>query len=260
MQRPDMSIMSWRLINIACVLAAIVQLGFILESFIKPTLLNTSVKEIDLQDIDFPIEIKICAQPGFNETALKEMGYEEGIWNYFYGKSRFNSSSTHTLDGHSIIGWAGHTADFGVKSTVEEVFNTVRNHKIEDIFEQGNVQLNSGKYQNVSMQQFQLAERVNYPNNCFRLLFLNDMQQEGIRTLWIDFNTTKTEKVQVDFHGGSLIANREIYDDAFDMAGDAIIAEPGNRLAGIGQAHKQRCPKGQGFFKKEGHPLSTNLS
>ena len=80
-------IMFWRLIDLACILAALLQLGFIIEGFIKPTLLNTSVKEVDLRDMDFPIEIKICAQPGFNETALREMGYEEGIRSYFSGPS-----------------------------------------------------------------------------------------------------------------------------------------------------------------------------
>ena len=134
MQRPDMSIMSWRLINIACILAALIQLGFILKGFIRPNLLNTSVQEIDLGEIDFPIEIKICAQPGFNETTLKEMGYNH-IWGYFLGRSRFNSS---------IIGWAGHTATFGVKGSVEEVFNMVRNHNIEDIIKWSLVQLGKG--------------------------------------------------------------------------------------------------------------------
>ena len=120
------NILSWRLIDLACVLAALLQLGFLIEGFIQPTLLNTSVKEVDLREMDFPIEIKVCAQPGFNETALREMGYKECIWSYFSGRSRFNSS---------IIGWAGHTEDFGVKGSVEEVFNMVRNHRIEDIIE-----------------------------------------------------------------------------------------------------------------------------
>ena len=218
MHCPDMSIMSCRLINIACILAATIQLGFILESFIKPTLLNTSVKEIDLQDIDFPIEIKICAQPGFNETALEEMGYEEGIWSYFKGKSRFNSS---------IIGWAGHTADFGVKSSVEEVLNKMRNHRIKDIINRSKVKFRSGKYQNVSKEQFHLADRVNYPHNCFRLnlTFLNEIQEDRINTLEIHFNATKTHRIQVDFHGGSMIANRDIYDDTFGTTGDAIVVE-----------------------------------
>ena len=160
MKYPDMSMIMSSTVNIACFLAATIQLGFIFGSFINPTLLNTSVKEIDLQDIDFPVEIKICAQPGFNENALKEMGYEEGIWSYFFGRSRFNSS---------IFGWAGHTADFGVKGSVEEVLGKMRKHRIEDIVNWSRVQFRSGKYQNVSMQHFQLADRVNYPHNCFRL-------------------------------------------------------------------------------------------
>ena len=224
-----MSAVSWRMINFACIVAATIQLGFILKSFLKPTLLNTSVEEIDLQDIDFPIEIKICAQPGFNQTVLKKMGYgkagdyEEGIWNYFLGRSQFNSS---------IIGWAGHTKDFGVKGSVEEVFNKLRNHKIEDIINSSRVQMNSGRYQNLSLKHFHLADRVNYPHNCFNLnlTFLNEIHDERINTLEIFFNSTKAEKIQLAFYGSSLAANREIYDDTFDTTGDAIIIEkPGLR-------------------------------
>ena len=112
----------------------------------------------------------------------------------------------------------------------------VWNHRIEDVIRWSTVQLNSGKYQNVPLQQFHLADRVNYPQNCFRLnlSLLNEVQQESIRTLQIVFNTTKIEKVQVNFQGASLIANREIYDNAFDTTGDAIVAEPGTRVTGVG--------------------------
>ena len=41
----------------------------------------------------------------------------------------------------------------------------------------------------------------------------------------MNFNTTKAEKIQITFYGGSLAANREIYDDTFDTTGDAIILE-----------------------------------
>ena len=72
---------------------------------------------------------------------------------------------------------------------------------------------------------------MNYPHNCFRLnlTFLNEIRrQERIKTLIIDFKTAKIDRVQLDFHGSSLIANRDIYDDTFDTTGDAIlIAEPG---------------------------------
>ena len=215
-------IWSWRLIDIACILAALIQLGFILEGFIRPTLLNTSVKEIDLQEIDFPIEIKICAQPGFNESLLKDLGYDQGIWSYFLGKSRFN---------RSIIGWAGHTADFGVKGSVQEVFNMVRTYNIEDIIAGSRIQFSSGWYQYLPLQQFHHAERVNYPQNCFRfnLTFLNEMRRwERVKTLELYFKTANIERVQLDFQGGSLKANRDIYDNAFDTIGDSILnAEPG---------------------------------
>ena len=83
MQCPSLSKISWTLVNIACILAGLIQLGFIIEGFIKPSLLNTSVKEVNLHDLNFPIEMEICATPGFNETALEQISSE-----YFYPYER----------------------------------------------------------------------------------------------------------------------------------------------------------------------------
>ena len=223
MQCPSLSKISWTLVNIACILAGLIQLGFIIEGFIKPSLLNTSVKEVNLHDLNFPIEMEICASPGFNETALEQMGYEPGIWNYFFGRSRFNSS---------IVGWAGHTANFEVWGSVEEVLNMAKNHKIHDIIVASSswITLNSGKILQLSSEYFYPYARVTYPRNCFylNLSFLNDMQQEWIDSVEIGFNTTKIEKVEVALYGKSLVANRDVYDNTFDNIGDKIhVRQPG---------------------------------
>ena len=60
-------------------------------------------------EIEFPVIFKICIYPGINNTALKEVGYSE-IWDYFTGKSDHNKS---------FYGWAGHTADGKIFSSVK---------------------------------------------------------------------------------------------------------------------------------------------
>ena len=62
-----------------------------------------------LEEIEFPVIFKICIYPGINNTALKEVGYSE-IWDYFTGKSDHNKS---------FYGWAGHTADGKIFSSVK---------------------------------------------------------------------------------------------------------------------------------------------
>ena len=51
------------------------------------------------------------------------------------------------------------------------------------------------------------------------------MRQERIKTLAIGFKTTRIERVQINFHGSSLKANRDIYDDTFGTTGDAIVVD-----------------------------------
>ena len=81
----------WILVKLACTALLTVQLAFVLGGFIKPAITRTWEEEVPLQDIDFPVVMKICVSPGFNQTALHEVGYED-TWHYFLGQSKFNSS------------------------------------------------------------------------------------------------------------------------------------------------------------------------
>ena len=63
---------------------------------------------VDLTKVDFPISFSIIVSPVFNDTALWSNGYENKFA-YFGGQSTFN-------DDH--YGWAGHTEEGGVISSV----------------------------------------------------------------------------------------------------------------------------------------------
>ena len=77
------------LIYTACFIAFVVQFGFVIGNFIKTTTTNTNVKERGLKDIGFPLVLKICVRPGFNETAIKNAGYKHSF-DFFCGRTKIN--------------------------------------------------------------------------------------------------------------------------------------------------------------------------
>ena len=74
----------WFLANLVCTAILIVQLAHVLEEYVKPKITHTWEEEELLHDIDFPVVIKVCVIPGFNQTALNDMGYKD-VLGYFYG-------------------------------------------------------------------------------------------------------------------------------------------------------------------------------
>ena len=98
----------WYLIRFACLVAFLVQITTLIAGMVNPkeTLIRT--EKVDFEKIDFPLVFKICVKPGFNETELRILGYQNSL-GYLYGTSRFNES---------LFGWAGHTADGKIVSNV----------------------------------------------------------------------------------------------------------------------------------------------
>ena len=115
----------WVLANLICTALLTVQLAHILEAYIKPTMTRTWEEEVSLRDIEFPLVVKICIIPGFNQTALREVGYED-TFAYFLG---LNSS----WNSNYMFGWAGHPEDSGTFGTVEEILAKVIEYEIENI-------------------------------------------------------------------------------------------------------------------------------
>ena len=89
------------LLNVGCFIAFTIQMGLLAYDQMNPTQTVISTVRKNRSDIDFPVLFKICIKPGFNTTALKEVGYYDA-WDYFAGTSRYNTS---------LQGWAGHRKD-----------------------------------------------------------------------------------------------------------------------------------------------------
>ena len=158
----------WILANIACTAILTFQLGHVLEGYIKPTITRTWEEDVPLEDIDFPLVIKICVVPGFSQTALYEVGYNDA-GGYFLGQSRFNES---------VIGWAGHTEDSGTKGTVGEILTQISDSKIENIFDSVWVWTKDKLSINVPLDHLK-ASRVSYPFTCRSLVLSSVPELEG---------------------------------------------------------------------------------
>ena len=111
---------STRLPNVGCLIAVIIQISNLAYHQIHPSQTVTSTQRENLSDIDFPVVFKICIKPGFNTTALTEVGYDNA-WDYFEGTSRHNSS---------LVGWAGHKKNGMAFSNVTGQTNIVARIKV----------------------------------------------------------------------------------------------------------------------------------
>ena len=110
-------------IKIFCTLSFLIHIFFIGMEKIFPKETFLRFEERKLKDIDFPVNFKICVNPGFNHSELKyffitkwyctdfdffsEVGYKN-IWHYFIGRSFYNAS---------VYGWGGHFDNYSTVSS-----------------------------------------------------------------------------------------------------------------------------------------------
>ena len=203
----------WALANITCTAILTVQLAHVLEGYIKPTITRTWEEEVPLQDIDFPVVIKICVVPGFNQTVLHELGYYD-TWSFFLGQSMFNDS---------VFGWAGHTEDSGTIGTVRDILAKVNHVKIENIFDRVWVWTKDGEYIDIPLGHLK-ASRVTYPNTCYSLTLSSVPELEGkqIQQLFLFFLDLGNHSIEIHFNGDTLNTERNIREHGFQSTGDDI--------------------------------------
>ena len=71
--------------SFGCFIVFVIQLGYLIPEYIKPTKLNRNTKIITLGELEeFPFVFKFCISPGLNMTELKRAGYPN-IDDYFWG-------------------------------------------------------------------------------------------------------------------------------------------------------------------------------
>ena len=161
------------LANITFTIILAAQLSQVLGGYFKPSNTRTWEEEVPLKDIDFPLVMKICVNPGFNQSALFEMGYDN-TWKYFIGQSRFH---------HLMFEWAGHTKDLKLKGSVEKVLRHVTVYGMKNILDSLVVVRGEGGVKGGPLSKLlKQAGRASYPNNCQSLSLPNI---RNIQNIWL---------------------------------------------------------------------------
>ena len=75
-----------------CAFMVSLQLYHFVQSMISPTTTNTYTEEIQLEDIDFPLDILLCVKPIFNHTNLRKMGFKD-TFEYIVGNTNRTDNS-----------------------------------------------------------------------------------------------------------------------------------------------------------------------
>ena len=183
------------------------------------------VTEKDLQDSDFPLLFKICINPSFNHTAIDEAGFNDNAYDFFSGKSRFNSS---------LFGWAGHTAEGGVLGTVEQMINKVTlYHNPNQVIKAIRIWTNKNEFFKLSVDIVELR-RLNYPYNCYTLDLSKSVkvQEMGVKKVFFYFRLLKNTSMELLLRGGKYdLQHRELKSHKFYSSGaDIKLADLGSQI------------------------------
>ena len=169
------------------------------------------MEERDFHEIEFPLTIKVCVSPGFNDTALQEVGYTDTFY-YFLGESRYNDS---------IYGWGGHTNTSEVFGSVLGVLERVKNHVAKDIIQSAHVWTTKREHIDIPIEQLK-TPRVNYPHNCYSLDLSNVTQEYEVKELFLYFQNLENKTVEVLLRDTNMDCSREVKDHSFYSIGDTI--------------------------------------
>jgi hypothetical protein len=210
--------------NLVCLIAFSVQFGNVFEGYINPEQTNTNVHKKELAE--FPLILKICPNPGFNEIAVREAGYQDSF-HYFEGQSKFN---------HSVYGGAGHTSESGVQGNVTEVASKVALYTAEEVLTNLSIFTFSNEWIDPSLEELKedlKLWRMNYPYNCFTLDLTNNSKvvEKGVKQMFLTFPANLS--VEVLLQGKNMACNRDIKYHKFYSSGDNV------RLDNLGHTVKR---------------------
>ena len=148
---------AWVAIKLACLIALIGHLGYTVFEKLNPEGTIAISEKILLDKIDFPSVFKICITPSFNETELKNVGYENTLA-YFSGQSKYDNQ---------LFGLSGHTKEGQTFSNASDVQNRIfyDYHSVINISWIGVIHNESFEGHTIPTNSFKLKQ-PNYPNNC----------------------------------------------------------------------------------------------
>ena len=181
---------------------------------------NTEVNNVQLKNMEFPLDSKICVRPLLNRTALQNFGYDI-LPNYANGA---NSN-------WSLIGWGGHNNESGSVTTAEEVLKVAQMNVTADILTSVYIRLHGSKGSENVIDQITL-DRINWLEECHVLNLTNigEKKLDGIEELVIFVNQTdrlilNNVTIELKVGGKTLAARREIMEHQFRHSGPDMILD-----------------------------------
>ena len=206
--------MVWVLAHLFCISVFFVQLIQLLPSYFAPSLTYTEVTNVQLKDIDFPLDIKICVKPILNDTALKKFGYN--IPSYY--AAGWNNDMT-------LVGWGGHNNNSGAMATASEVLKGARANVTKDIlskvsFVQYDNRIIRDLLDLVSLDKINWLEECHILNlSRVRKVDLDGMKAAGLYFNQSDLILKNNFTLELKVSGKTLASRRNIMENQFFSSG-----------------------------------------
>ena len=189
-----------------CAIIVSAQFYHFVQNMISPTTTNTYVEEIQLEDLDFPLNILLCVKPTLSHTNLWKIGFND-TFDYIVG----NTNRTDNSYSWGDRGWPSKSA--------KDVVNQLRPAYAKSL-------PIKRVYGNNTKTKLNLT-RINWLESC-HLLNFSDVEANFGRNKkenFINFDEQLLDKniaVELKFRGKTLSADRMIQDHMFYSSGDTM--------------------------------------
>ena len=197
---------------ILCISFFSAQMVRLVENLVVPKMTHTSVREVPLKDIEFPLDLKLCVRPSMNSAALEGFGYEKAGLHYVSG----SSSRTN----YSYIGWGGHDLNGRNLTSAREVFKKAKLNVTTGILREAWISTYEDDLIMIQLSDADLV-KINRLDDC-HILKLDPQSMKGMKDITITFNEIMGQNLSLELklQGQGLTTHREIQKHRFDSFGD----------------------------------------
>ena len=210
--------------HVFCISVFLVQLFQLLPTYFAPSMTYTEVSNVQLKDIDFPLDFKICVKPLLNKTALQQFGY---LSTYHYTVGGSPDNTLIGWAGHNSTLWAGHKNNSAATASAEEVVKATRMDVTKHILSGIYISAYGGNSTENLVNTITL-DKINWLYECFTLNLSNVRRTDlnGMEGVAIYFNRTEDIVLKTSFElrvmGTTLASRREIQEHRLYASGNAM--------------------------------------
>ena len=203
--------------HILCISGFLVQLFQLLPTYFAPSMTYTEVTNVQLKDIDFPLDLKICVKPLLNQTVLQQFGYLS-TYHYAVGGNHDNT----------LIGWKGHNnKNSGEIFSAGKVLKAARMNVTKNLLSRVDISTYGGNATKNLVNKVTL-DKINWLYECFTLNLSNIRKADlnGMEAIGVYLNRSDDIVLKTDFElrvtGETLTSKREIKEHRLYASGNAM--------------------------------------